>query len=61
VFQGIDNLFPAILVILMLALIIAVGFNLFRYLDQFETSFGEQLARAAEGADVAETGHHDAV
>jgi len=33
----------------MLLLIVFVGFNLFRYFDQFETSFGEQLARAAEG------------
>ncbi len=59
-FQGIENLFPAILVVLMLALIIVVGFTLFRYFDQFEASFGEQLARAAEGADVAEVHRPDA-
>lgn len=49
--QGVDTLFPAFLVVLMLLLIVFVGFNLFRYFDQFETSFGEQLARAAEGPE----------
>ncbi len=50
--QGADTLFPALLVVLMLALIVFVGFNLFRYFDQFERSFGEQLARAAQGRDA---------
>lgn len=50
--QGADALFPAFLVVLMLALIVFVGFNLFRYFDRFENSFGEQLARAAEGRDA---------
>jgi hypothetical protein len=50
VLQGADTLFPAFLVVFMLALIVFVGFNLFRYFDQFETSFGEQLARAADGS-----------
>jgi len=57
VLQGVDNLFPAVLVVLMLVLIVVVGLNLFRYFDQFETSFGEQLARAAEGADVPKEPH----
>jgi len=52
VLQGADTLFPAFLVVLMLALIVFVGFNLFRYFDQFERSFGEQLARAAQGRDA---------
>ena len=52
--QGFDTLFPAALVILMLALIVFVGFTLFRYFDRFEHSFGEHLARATEGPDKKE-------
>jgi hypothetical protein len=51
VLQAADALFPAFLVVLMLALIVFVGFNLFRYFDRFENAFGEQLARAAEGGE----------
>jgi len=56
--QGVENLFPAALVVLMLALIVFVGVSLFRYFDQFETSFGEQLARAAEGVGGKKDASH---
>ncbi len=44
--------FPAILVGLMLFLVVAVGFTVFRYLDRFEAAFGDELARASRMARV---------
>jgi hypothetical protein len=51
--------FPAILVSLMLCLVVAVGFTVFRYLDRFEASFGEELARASRMARVDVDGSVD--